>query len=433
VTWEPQNDHGDAAIDSGASTPNGNHRYDGILTAYVNGVVASVNSYALYAANTNPTENSTMPADLAVGSYNAASGLGNNPYEGGVDELAFYNNVVLTPDQILAHYQAGTNLVNTTSYETLVFTSGFTGPERIGLPVTYLRFNDAAQAPAANSGTAGAAATGDLLLTTESVAGPRSPLYPGFDAANTALPLDGVKQWASLNNPAALNISGNITLEAWVQPGASQGAVARILSHGPETVTVYPGSGLVESVTNTSEVFLRIDGSGANYSVGSALYDDGTTTTTTFGATAPIPNGDLGGAAWVHLVGTYDGANWKLYRNGVLLATQASATGAVPVADADWAIGSTGNGWADAFAGNVDEVAIYDYALSAAQVSSHYQAGNSAPKLTIAHTGNNVTITWPYGTLYQAGSVNGPWTAVPGNPTSPYNTTAGGAAKFYRF
>src|SRR2546427_5768847 len=39
-------------------------------------------------------------------------------FEGDIDEVALYNNYALTPDQVLAHYQAGTNSHPATSYET---------------------------------------------------------------------------------------------------------------------------------------------------------------------------------------------------------------------------------------------------------------------------------------------------------------------------
>jgi hypothetical protein len=249
--------------------------------------------------------------------------------------------------------------------------------------------------------------------------------------------LNGAKQWASFNNASALNVSGQISLEAWIKPDAIQAARARILSHGPPTLCdflVAPPDG---SVTNSSEVFLTIDDSGANYVVGAttAVYTNSTEiSSNTYAASFAIPAGDLGGSSWIHLVGTYDGANWKLYRNGALVATQASPVGALAVSDADWAVGSTGNGWGDPFAGLVDEVAIYDYALSANQVAGHYRAGTLAPRLTIVPAGGgNVTITWPYGTLLQSDNVTGPWVAVPGNPTSPHTTSAGGSGKYYRF
>lgn len=426
VTWEPQFENGDVG-------GNGNDQWSGILTAYVDGVPVASNTAALYAANRAVTETGDPAADFAVGSYNAASGLGDNPYEGDVAEVAFYNSYVLTPDQIMAHYQAGTNANYGTNYETLVFTSGFTGPERVGLPKTYLRFNDPAAYRVANSGTLGAAADGNFVLASNSIAGPQSPTYPGFDASNSAASFDGLKQWGNFNNPPGLNISGQISLEAWIQPGAFQPATARVISHGPQTLSNFPGQGLPGSVTNTSEVFLRIEGFGSSYAVGSASYDDGTATTTTQEATFAVPGGDLGTTSWIHLVGTYDGANWKLYRNAALVATQASGVGALPVDLGDWAIASTGNGWADPFAGSVDEVAIYDYALSANQALAHYKAGTVTPRLTATRSGGNVVINWPYGTLFQADNLTGPWTAVPGNPSSPYTNAPTASRKFYRF
>jgi hypothetical protein len=445
VTWEPTSDNG--------QQPSGNDQWVGVLTAYVDGVAVATNAAALYAANVNPTEDSTVAADLAIGSYNIASGLGENPYEGDVDHLAIYNNSALTPDQILAHYQAGTNALVSATYESLVFNaggdlyltnSGAPIPEGKTIPKTYLTFSDPAQWPATNSGTVGFVANGNLIDTTNIVAGPRPPAYAGFDASNTALPLNGTTGWASFNNPAGLNSSNQITLEAWVKPAATQGAVARIISHGPQTISSYlafagtidpAGSDFVGATTNTSEVFLRIDGSGANYSVGSATYDDGTGTTNTDAATYPVPAGDLGGSAWVHLAGTYDGVDWKLYRNGSLVATQASATGALPVDLGDWAVGSTGEGWADNFNGAIDEVAIYNTALPLSKVSAHYLAATtSSTKLTIVQGGNNkVIITWPAGaTLQQSSTVNGTFSNVPGSPVSPLTNSVSGTV-FYRW
>jgi hypothetical protein len=446
VTWEPTSDNG--------SQPSGNDQWVGVLTAYFNGAAVATNSVARYAANVNPTEDNTVAADFAVGSYNIASGLGSDPYEGDVDHVAFYNNSVLTPEQILAHYQAGTNSNSGTNYETLVFNAGgdlyLTNsgppiPEGKTIPKTYLTFNDPALWPATNSGAIGFIANGNLINSTNTVAGPQPPAYAGFEAANTALALNGTNGWASFNNPAGLNISNQITLEAWVKPAASQGPVARIISHGPQTISSYlafagkvdpAGADFLGATTNTSEVFLRIDGT--NYSVGSAQYDDGTGTTNTYAASYPVPAVDLGGSNWVYLVGTYDGTNWKLYRNGSLVATQASPTGALPVDLGDWAVGATGEGWADNFNGAIDEVAIYNTALSATKVANHYQAaqgGTTVPTVLSVKlgTGNNVIITWPTGTtLQQSTTVNGTYTNVPGSPVSPLTVPATGTT-FYRW
>jgi hypothetical protein len=423
VTWEPQVDNGDPG-------GFGNHQVQGILTAYIDGLAVASNPTALYANNRNPTENATLPADLAIGSYNAASGLGSNPYEGEVDEVAFYNNYLLTPDQIMAHYAAGTNAHPTPSYETLVLTAGFTGPERVGLPKTYLHLSDPAKFPLRNSGTLGSAADGSLISATNNAAGPQSPAFPGMETTNSAVSLNGLKQWGSFNNPSGLNISNQISLEAWIMPNATQNDPARIISHGPQTPSDFLGVSPDGATTNTAQVFMRIDGT-ASYVIGSAAFTNGLGTSFYY-VSYPIPAADLAGN-WVHLVGTYDGTTWRMYRNGTNVANAVTAVGALPVINGDWAIGATGNGWADAFAGLIDEVAIYNYALSTNQIRGHYNAGVAQPRLTITRSGGNVTVTWPYGALYQADNVTGPWTAVPANPVSPYTVPANLAKKFYRF
>ena len=179
-------------------------------------------------------------------------------------------------------------------------------------------------------------------------------------------------------------------------------------------------------------MFLAIQG--GNYVVGSLEVIDGVAGTLN-GASFAIPGGDLGGGSWIQLVGTYDGANWNLYRNGVKVATAAAAVGALVVTNGDWAIGCTGQGWANNFAGGADEVAIYNKALTPTQVAYHYLGGKAATTaITITSAGGgNVTITWPAGsTLTQSSVVTGPYTAVPGSPVSPLTIPAS-ATKFYRW
>jgi hypothetical protein len=390
-TWKPQ-----------ADTGNGN--WSGTLAAYVNGQLAASNENAIYKANTDPTEDGSAPSDLAVGGYNAASNFGNY-YEGDVDELAIYNKYALTAEQVLAHYQAGTNSRPATNYQTLVLTAAYEGLSAAGEPVaqrlhpaTYLRFQEPAPFPAANSGTLGPVADGAIVQPAA---------------------------WTSLNNPAGLNFAGQITLEAWIKPGATQGEKARIISHGPPILSSYTAEEVTEngSVLTGGETFLGIEGS--NYAVGSS---DGTNAYTALFA---IPAGDLGSAEWIHLAGTYDGTSWRLYRNGTLAATTAAPFGAVRVDNGDWAIGATGAGFADYFAGSIDEAAIYRTALSAAQIQAHYSGTSGALKLAITRSGASTSITWAAGILQQADVVTGPFSDV-ANATSPHTPAAGATMKYYR-
>jgi hypothetical protein len=429
-TWSPQTDNGASA--------SGSEQWNGILTAYVDGVGVASNTAANYAANTNPTEDPANhpPADLAIGSYNLASGLGEE-FEGDIAQVAIYSNLVLTADQVLAHYMAGTNSHPATNYEVLVFSAAAeqatpTIAERTTLPASYLPLNEPAYFPGANSGALGAFASASLVMTTNVANGPAGP---GFVSTNLAVPLDGTTSWVSLNDPAGLDFSNHITLEAWIKPAATQGPLARIISHGPPTSTVYDINTndasfypimLSGSQLSSNEVFLRIDG-GTNYSIGTS---DGFAF---HGATAAVTAGDLGGAnGWIYLAGTYDGTNWNLYRNGVRLASVVDAQGALPVTGAEWALGATGMGWADFFAGAIDEAAIYNKALSPSQVQAHYNSATvSAVTLHIAKSGSSYVISYDAGTLQSSPAVNGTYNDVPG-ATSPYAVPPGTSVMFYR-
>ncbi len=420
-TWQP---------DEFGDTGNGN--WVGALNAYVNGELVATNPSALYKANQEPNEDASAPTDLAVGAYNRASGLGNNPFEGQVSEFALYDKYALTPEQVLSHFQSATNNQPDVSYSSLVLNSAYDGAgTQRSMPPTYLRFNDIAANPAANSGTLGGAADATLVATANDASGPNSPANAGFSAPNSAVTTDA--GFVSFNDPVGLNFTGQITLEAWIKPGATMGEKARVISHGPQTLTSYSPEQVAEigAPQFSSEVYLGISDTGANYIVGSV--DDQISDS----ASSPVPAGDLGGEKWIHLVGIYDGANWNLYRNGVKVASAASALGAVKV-DSGWSIGSSGNGWADHFSGSIDEAAIYSKALTPAQITTHYTRGVSGvvavtPTLSVAKNGDgslNITFT---GTLQESSTVNGTYTAVVG-ALSPQKVTpgAGSGAKFYR-
>jgi concanavalin A-like lectin/glucanase superfamily protein len=71
---------------------------------------------------------------------------------------------------------------------------------------------------------------------------------------------------------------------------------------------------------------------------------------------------------WSHLAMTYNGSSMRLYVNGALVATRAQ-TGNATVSTGVLRIG--GNGvWGEYFTGAIDEVRIYNRALSAAEIQA---------------------------------------------------------------
>jgi Concanavalin A-like lectin/glucanases superfamily/Right handed beta helix region len=117
-----------------------------------------------------------------------------------------------------------------------------------------------------------------------------------------------------------------------------------------------------------------------------------------------------------HVVGT-TGENdvSKLYINGVLQ----NATGVMkerPSSSSQFSVGADydGSNAVSFWKGRLDEVAVYDYALSQAQVSNHYHAGNGSPSSTT--TTNPTTTTMPSST---STTTTGPTTTT----TMPTSTT----------
>src|SRR5439155_4705767 len=146
------------------------------------------------------------------------------------------------------------------------------------------------------------------------------------------------------------------------QPAALQNSEAYIIGHGGND-------------TYSAEDALRIE---------NGVYQIVSYNGANHGASYPVPAEDLGTGNWVHLAGTYDGANWNLYRNGLLVATAADSTGLLPVDNANWAIGARGrwkygvgfpaSGEERQFTGEIDEAAIYNHALTPQQIQAHYSA-----------------------------------------------------------
>ncbi|MDO8524416.1 MAG: LamG domain-containing protein [bacterium] len=81
---------------------------------------------------------------------------------------------------------------------------------------------------------------------------------------------------------------------------------------------------------------------------------------------------------WVHIVGTYDGVNVRIYQNGVEIGTGTSCVGSITYnlpAGTTIAIGSMGYLMpSQVFKGSIDDVRIYNRALSAGEVGQMYNS-----------------------------------------------------------
>lgn len=82
---------------------------------------------------------------------------------------------------------------------------------------------------------------------------------------------------------------------------------------------------------------------------------------------------------WTHFAAVFDGAQMRLYINGSLATSQSSTVSIPPSGTINFALG-TGTGDImgtladDAYNGLLDEIAVYDEALSTQQIAQHYTA-----------------------------------------------------------
>jgi len=162
-------------------------------------------------------------------------------------------------------------------------------------------------------------------------------------------------------------------------------------------------------------------------------------------ANAFVSVGSIAVGNWYHLVVTDDGTNFNFYINGVLGTAPypssdfiangdgINADGTVELGglgNAMFAIGQRSDGAFNTFQGNVEDTAVYNYALTPKQIQNHFA---NAISLTITPSGKNAILNWPTGTgtLQKSSNVNGPYSNV-GGATPPYTNAASGSATFYR-
>jgi PKD repeat protein len=223
----------------------------------------------------------------------------------------------------------------------------------------------------------------------------------GSGEVGQAFSLNGAGAFVSASDSPSLDITNQITIEAWIYidaltpyygtynarivdksaPGLNNGY---LLDYIPDNLRFYAGN---------------------NAAAGST----------------PLPPHQ-----WTHVAGVYDGTSAKVYVDGVLDGS-APGSGPIPVNNLPLTIGanSTGAFGGNYFNGLIDEVSIYDRALSPSEIQAIYNAG-SAGKCppgeiggVLQATSNQISVT--EGTSF-SGTVAS-FTDTDGDPDSNYTAT----------
>ena len=176
----------------------------------------------------------------------------------------------------------------------------------------------------------------------------------------SALSFNGISDWVTVTDGAAgtpLDLTTGMTLEAWVKPTAIDGWEAVIVK---------------ERGTNSLSYALYAH-DGAPLSGGF----DAPAGYSRIGAIDQAVRGTarISTTAWTHLAVTYDGAVQRFYVNGVEVAAHAQ-TGSMAVGDQPLRIGGDATFPGEFFQGLIDEVKVYNRALTAAEVNADMNAGS---------------------------------------------------------
>jgi hypothetical protein len=154
-----------------------------------------------------------------------------------------------------------------------------------------------------------------------------------------ALQFDGVNDWVTIKDSPSLDLSTSMTLEAWVNPQSQAGEKA-LIAKEQSGGAVY---GLLNADANVPAA---------------GIYD---------GQYHVLPGqNQLPVNEWTHLVVTYDGQYGRLYMNGVEVAKGAEKS-LIQASNGELRIGGNST-WGAYFKGLIDEVRIYNRALTAAEV-----------------------------------------------------------------
>ena len=175
-----------------------------------------------------------------------------------------------------------------------------------------------------------------------------------------ALKLNGTSQYATVPDDASLNITSAITLAAWIKP--------------EKKATQYVIKKAIMGIENGYELSLSADGL-----VFFRFNQLSSADTFRLNSAGSYP---IDGKTWMHVAATYDGSVIKIYMNGVENSSK-TVTSPSPISQnaLPLTIGAQGDG-SRKLAGTVDDVRIYNAALSASDIRSFIYSSGVSDTLT---------------------------------------------------
>ena len=296
------------------------------LNVYMNGVkvASSATTASVVVAGSSPT---------FIG-RRFDTGATNDFFDGTLDEAAIYDKA-LTEAEIRKHYAAGLGFTSS-QLRHRVITDGAIGYWRLD-ETTGTKASSTVNNPSTTVATIMNAPT---LGVTTSVA-----------YSSSAMNFNGTNEYLIVNqNEDALDVTGNVTAEVWMEVSASVQSVSVSKYDSPADA----GWFLIHTVAGSTS----FDGRS-----GAATYHSS-------GKTPPLM-----GYGYSHVVGLRHGNAWKVFGNGVFYSHSSTASTGSLANPEHLEIGRLTDTDNNYFDGNLDQVAVYATALSSTTVREHWAAG----------------------------------------------------------
>jgi len=299
------------------------------MKIYINGV---------WQATTNYSSDIAAGNNFYIGCDGVSSGLPLHAFKGLVDDVRVYNRC-LNSTQVGALYSSSEK-----SARDAMFSNG----AEDGLVARYKM----------NAGTGTTLADCSGFGNTATIHGAS---WLKIDDSNYALDFDGVINYVDCGSGQSLNITGPITLSAWVVPSAYQvSAESYLMCKKPYNyfATYYGG--------NHNAYWYINDGT--NYTNAAISY----------------------GNQWSQLTLTFDGTYMKVYINGYLQNTATSSHSTIDHSNYSFYLGCSDivSGIpAEPFKGLVDDVRVYNYCLNDTEVGALYSSSEKSARDAIFSNG----------------------------------------------
>lgn len=264
------------------------------------------------------------PVDASIGAWLVA-GAPQSLFQGSIDEVRVYNRA-FSSEEIGQLYR----LTTPTAVDT-----GLKG---------YWSFNGSDLSGTTAYDRSGVSSTGTLTNGPAVVEG----------VNGQALRFDGSDDYVTVPHGTTSDPTTQITLSAWVKRSGI----------GSQQFII--GKGRAASISNNYYIL--------QFTASNLLNLTLADTTTVYSVSSNSTITDTN--SWHHIVGTWDGATMRLFINGIQDKNTAAFTGPLDVDNDDLTIGNRGVFFNRPFHGILDEVRIYNRAITSSEIKAQYDAGN---------------------------------------------------------